>query len=82
MIRNENEKITLLEIYSASFLELKGIPAELELRNGKVLFCFPRNDEVYQLLNQYNSNEAAPIADFVSALKNLKARMFVKKGPR
>jgi hypothetical protein len=74
------QKFTTLDLYLSAFLESHGIKAELENLNGRVVFSFPANDELYKLANAFNSNVPVPIADYISTFKTLKARMFSAKG--
>lgn len=79
MKRKEERKFSTLDIYLSAFLELYGITADLENHNGRVVFVFLQSDELYRFSNAYNSNEPVPVADYVSALRTLKARMFAKR---
>ena len=76
MKQTEQKKFSTLEIHLAAFLELHKIPAELENNGGRIIFTFPRSDEVYRLTDAYNCNEPVPVTDYVSVLRILKARMF------
>ncbi len=79
MSKAEQKKTTFLDIHIAAFIELNGIPAELKNNNGRIVFNFPQGDDVYRLANLYNSNEPVLVADFVSVLRTLKAKMFAMK---
>ncbi len=68
--------ISFLDIHCAAFLELNGYPAKLENKNGRVIFVFPQTDEVYKLANAYNSNDLVHVADYISVLRTLKAKMY------
>lgn len=75
-------KFTTLDLYLSAFLESHGIQAELENLNGRVVFSFPANDDLYKLANAFNSNESVPIADYIATFKSLKARMLSMRGAR
>jgi len=68
-----------LDIYLASFLSLHGTDPILEARNGKVIFTFENTDNLYRLMNLYNSNQDVPVADFVTAVKTLRGKMLTAK---
>ena len=80
MARTRQKKFTTLDINSAAYLELNGIPAELENQNGRVIFAFPISDKLYELARAFNSNSPVPVADFVTALKSLRGRMLSARG--
>lgn len=67
--------LSLLDIHLASWLSLHGIEPILENRNGKVVFLFEASDNLYRLINQFNSNEPIPIGDYVTRLKTLRGKM-------
>jgi hypothetical protein len=70
-----------LDIYLSSFLALHGIEPALEVRNGKVVFVFDATDNLYRLMNRYNSNDSVPVADFVTSVKTLRGKMLtVREG--
>lgn len=71
--------LELLDLYIAAFLLFNGIPPKLILKNGKVLFVFGATDEVYRLMNLFNSNEDVPVADYTAAIKTLRGRMLTAK---
>jgi hypothetical protein len=75
----ERRTINLLDIYVSSFLLLHGIEPGLETRNGKVVFVFEAEDQVYKLMNQFNGNVDVPVADFVTTVKTLRGKMLTAK---
>lgn len=82
MARNKDTQKTFstLDVSTAAFLELNGIPAKLENQNGLIIFLFPISDRLYELAHSYNSNVPVPVADFVTALKSLRGRMLTARG--
>jgi hypothetical protein len=68
-----------LDIYLASFLSLHGQDVILELQNGKVVFTFESTDNLYRLMNQFNSNEEIPVLDYTTAIKTLRGKMLTAK---
>jgi hypothetical protein len=68
-----------LDIYIVSFLALHGVEATLKVQNGKVVFEFDPTDNLYQILNRYNSNENVPVADFVTSVKTCRGKMLSLK---
>ncbi len=76
----QSKKLNLLDVNLASFLQLCGIPPKLELNNGRVIFTFTATDELYKLMNNYNSNVNVPILDYVTTLKTLRSQMLSMRG--
>lgn len=70
------ELISTLQPELAAFLETFGIHIIIEPRGGRSVFFFPRTDEVYCLMEEFNNNKAVPVTDFISRLKVLKAKMY------
>ena len=68
-----------MEIYLASFLSLHGISPGLDNRNGKIVFTFEASDDLYRLLNRYNSNQQVCVGDFVTMVKTLRGKMLTAK---
>jgi DUF4097 and DUF4098 domain-containing protein YvlB len=75
----ETRTINLLDIYLSSFLSLHGIEPKLETKNGKVVFTFEADDQVYKLMNLFNGNVNVPVADFVTTVKTLRGKMLTAK---
>lgn len=71
-----------LDLYLSAFLQLCGIHPALEVINGKVIFTFPQNDDLYRLIAKYNANESIPVIDFVVAVKMLRGQMLTMRGQR
>ena len=75
----ETRTINLLDIYVSSFLSLHGVEPKLETKNGKVVFVFEADDQVYKLMNLFNGNVDVPVADFVTTVKTLRGKMLTAK---
>lgn len=73
------QKLPILDIYLASFLALKGHYPEFEREGSRVIFVFPSNDTIYQLIKQYNENFSVSILDYVSILRRLRSQMLGMK---
>ena len=54
MAKTEQKTLQTLDLYLSAFLSLSGIPPNLELNNGKVVFTFPVCDDLYKLMMNYN----------------------------
>lgn len=65
-----------IDVWLASFLSLHEQTPSLELKNNRVIFCFPQSDELYKLISKFNANTSVPVANFAAEVKTLKARMF------
>ena len=75
------EKVfSTLDIYLATWLHIHNIPPQLEINNNRVLFFFPSTDQVYRIVSEFNSNNSAPILDYVTAYKELRHRMLAARG--
>lgn len=79
MEKSQQRLFTTLEIYLAGFLTLQGISPKLEVKNGRVIFTFPASDQLYRLMDLYNSNTNVAIADFVTTVKTLRGKMLSLK---
>jgi hypothetical protein len=75
----KTKTFSTLDIYLASFLSLHDQDIILELRNGKVVFTFESTDNLYRLMNQFNSNEEIPVLDYTTAIKTLRGKMLTAK---
>lgn len=75
----KNRIITLIDIYIVAFLVIHNLEPKLELRNGKVFFLYEATEQIYRLMNDFNSDVKVPITSYVSAVKTLRARMFGAK---
>lgn len=72
---NETHRITIFDINQASFLALQGLEPDLVLQSGRVIFCFPADDDFFRLSEAYNSNLEVKCLDFVRVLRTLRAKM-------
>jgi hypothetical protein len=75
----KSKQFETLDIYLASFFSLHGIPPVLDNRNGKIVFTFEASDDLYRLLNRYNSNQHVCVGDFVTTVKTLRGKMLTAK---
>lgn len=73
------QQVSLMDLYSSAYLIVHHLEPTLELKNGKVVFVFEGNDEVYRLLNKFNEDVQVPVAQFVTAIKTLRGRMLTLK---
>lgn len=75
----KTKTFSTLDIYLASFLSLHDQDVILELRNGKVVFTLESTDNLYRLMNDFNSNEEIPVLDYTTAIKTLRGKMLTRK---
>lgn len=75
----ERRILSIIDINLASFLSLHGIEPTLKNLNGKIIFLFEADDNLYKLISDFNSNVKTPICDFVTRLKILRGKMFTAK---
>lgn len=73
------QRISQLDINSASFQALNGNEPDLELQGGRVVFVFQANEDFYRLSSLYNDNSPVNVLDFVNALRKLRAKMLSLK---
>ncbi len=79
MTKKMEKKWTGLDVYLASYLIYRGIPVELETVRERVIFVAAETDEVLRLVSAYNQNDPVGVADYASALKMVKARMYAAR---
>ena len=75
----QNQNLETLDINLAAYCALRGLPPELVLVNGRILFRFPAGQMFYQLSSEFNSNDLVPILEFVTSLKTLRGKMISAK---
>ena len=75
---NEN-RIPILDIHQATFLDFKGIPPDLTKQGSRVVFNFPNTKEVFELIQAYNKNPTVPVLDFVHHLRRVRSRMLAAR---
>ena len=68
-----------MDIYLSAFLSFSGAQPELKVNNGKVVFSFPSSNDLYQLMENFNSNVAVPVADFTTMVKTLRGQMLTMR---
>ena len=71
--------LTTLDLYLAAYLALSGISPQLQVKEGRVLFGFPANAQLYRLISDFNSNIAVPVAGYVTAVKALRGQMLTAR---
>ena len=82
MKKTEHKTFQTLDLYLSSYIKLNGIPLQLELNNGKVIFVFQVSDDLYKLIANYNSNQPIAVTDFVTTVKMLRGQMLSMRGQR
>jgi hypothetical protein len=82
MTKTEQKTLQTLDLYLSSYLSLCGISPKLEINNGRVVFVFPANDDLYKLMVNYNSNVNVPVTDFVTTIKTLRGQMLTMRKQR
>lgn len=73
------KELNLLDIHLSAYLIFHGIDPILGQKNGKIIFIFPANEKVYQLMNRFNGDEDVPVASFCTTLKALRGQMLTAK---
>jgi hypothetical protein len=82
MLKTEKKTFQILDLYISAYFTLCGIQPELQVTNGRVIFVFPRSDDLYRLLSNYNANVNVPVADFVTTVKMLRGQMLSMRGQK
>ncbi len=80
MVKTKQKTLKELDINRATFYALHGVNPEFEVNNGRVVFVFPVSDEIYKLMDFYNSNVQVNVLDFVTKLKELRGKMLTLRG--
>ena len=78
-MEREEKKLIVRDIYLAAFLELNNIHSEIKIIDGWAVFYFPASDNTYKITNGFNSNQVAPVAEYVATLRKLKSKMLISK---
>jgi len=71
---------TTSDMWTASYLEYRGLTLQLQNRNGRIVFQFPSSDTLYKLLNAFNSGDPVPLTEYIDVYKTLKVRTFNARG--
>ena len=79
MTRTKQKTFSTLDLYLSSFLSLSGIPPNLEVNNGKVIFTFTASENLFKQILEYNSNVSVLVADFVTTIKALRGQMLTMR---
>jgi hypothetical protein len=66
---------TTLDLNLVAYLTLYGLEPSLEKRSGKIIFIFDASDELYRLINEFNSNRLVPVNDYVTKQKILRGKL-------
>lgn len=64
---------------SAALVLLLNSQPEFKLVNGKILFGFPVNDELYRGMAQYNCGFPLNALEFTQSIKRLKSEMMMRR---
>ncbi len=70
----KQQKFSTMDVYLWAFLSLNGLTPALENNSGRITFNFPAEATLYKLMSSFNSNEAVPVADFVTKVKTLRGK--------
>jgi len=75
----ERQKIPILDIHTAAFLDMRGYAPCLTKQGTRVVFDFPNSQSVLRAISIYNENPEVPLLDYVSRLRKLRARMLAAR---
>lgn len=50
------------------------------VQNGKVIFTFPINDDLYKAMSAYNGGVAVNSIEYAQTIKRLRAEMLMRRG--
>jgi len=78
-MKKANGNVPILDIHLSSFLSLHGISPEFTKQGTRVVFEFPANREVSDLMRAYNENPSVPVLDFVHHLRKLRSQMLANR---
>lgn len=74
--------IPLSDIYTAAYLDLKGVEVKLSIDRNNVSFEVEATKEVIEQMRGYSQNELVPVIDYVARLRTLRGKMIGLKGKR
>ena len=74
-METESPTIALHDIYSVSFCAYKGIEVSFTKQGNRVIFHLPDAPNTYKILSEFNNNPTLPLLDYITFLKQIRARM-------
>lgn len=78
-MKKENGKLPIMDIHQAAYLDFHQIEPNLSKQGSRVIFDFPNNKQVLELIKSYNKNPSVPILDFVHHLRKLRSQMLAAR---
>lgn len=76
---DKREYLPVLDLYQAAYLQLQRVDPTLARQGSRVVFQFPNTPQVIRAMQDYNDNPPVPVLDFVSNLRQLRARMLANR---
>lgn len=76
------KKFQTLDLFLSAYLFLNQLKPELVIINSKVIFQFNISDDLYKLIERFNSDSSVPVGSYATAVKTLKAKMMALKQER
>ena len=64
---------------SAALVLLLKIQPEYSHEKSRISFGFPKNDDLFKALVQYNAGALVSASEYANAIKRLKSEMYVRK---
>ncbi len=74
-----NGTAPIMDIHTAAFLEMKGVPVTLTLQGTRVIFEVPATTETFAIVAEFNHDASVPVATYARALRNLRGRMLARR---
>lgn len=78
-MKQSEKKWSSLDIHLAAYLALHGTIIDLEYAGERIVFTASETDKLSRLVGAYNANDVVQVADFVGALRMLKAKMYAAR---
>jgi hypothetical protein len=80
-MEENGKRVNMGDLWVAGAIKvITGLEPEMVNAGGKVLFSFPRTDEVLDAMDAYNSGATVSARDYSVAVRMLKGKMFASLG--
>jgi len=78
--KNEQQTVSCHNIWESAFLIYNKIPFQkTEIFNGKVVFLFPNNPEVQNILQDFIMNPTVRIQEYIGIFQRVKTLIYQEK---
>jgi hypothetical protein len=74
-----SERFITGDAYLSAYLSLKLAKPELVMNRGRVLFSFPKSEELYHHVYEFNAGALVDVREFTEALKRARSDIYTMK---